>query len=248
MGPMYIEIPNISGRVISSNMVPMYIETPYIIYSRVISSHMGPMFIEIPNIISRVISSHMAPMYIETPNIIKSRVFSSHMGSMYIETPYNISSRVISSHMGPVYIEIPYIITSRVISNHMGPVYIETPCSTMGVGRQSRRVCFGAKPDKGFLDKKISPYPEVVRGRERELTTRPRRGVGSWTGERRVGGWRAERRQLRLDRREANREVGVDPRRGSQHQTPSREARRQDRVQWRRVSRCLIPVALWNFR
>ena len=85
----------------------------------------------------------------------------------------------------------------------------------MGVGRQSRRVCFGAKPDKGFLDKKISPYPEVVRGRERELTTRPRerqlvvgqetgswwlesrgswwletsRGVGSWTGERRVGGW-----------------------------------------------------------
>ena len=47
-------------------------------------------------------------------------------------------------------------------------------CSTMGVGRQSRRVCFGAKPDKGFLDKKISPYPEVVRGRERELTTRPR--------------------------------------------------------------------------
>ncbi len=42
----------------------------------------------------------------------------------------------------------------------------------MGVGHQSRRVCFGAKPDKGFLDKKISPYPEVVRGRERELTAR----------------------------------------------------------------------------
>ena len=37
--------------------------------------------------------------------------------------------------------------------------------------------------------------------------------------------------QWRLDKREANREVGVDPRRGSQHQTPSREARRQDRVQ-----------------
>ena len=56
-----------------------------------------------------------------------------------------------------------------------------------------------------------------------------REAVGSWTGERRVGGrrpreavggWRAERRQLRLDKREANREVGVDPRRGSQHQTP----------------------------
>ena len=27
-------------------------------------------------------------------------------------------------------------------------------CSTMWVGRQSRRVCFGAKPDKGFLDMK----------------------------------------------------------------------------------------------
>ncbi len=93
----------------------------------------------------------------------------------------------------------------------------------MGVGRQSRRVCFGAKPDKGFLDKKISPSPEVVRGREGELTTRPRERqraeVGSWTGERGVGGRRP---------REA---VGVDPRRGSQHQTPSREARRQDRVQ-----------------
>ena len=45
------------------------------------------------------------------------------------------------------------------------------------------------------------------------------RGVGSWTGEKRAGGRRAER-QLRLDKREANREVGVDPRRGSQHQTP----------------------------
>ena len=82
----------------------------------------------------------------------------------------------------------------------------------MGVGRQSRRVCFGAKPDKGFLDKKISPYPEVVRGRERELTTRPSReavcgwrpGVGSWWQESRErvaagdhGG------QWRLDKREA---------------------------------------------
>ena len=27
-------------------------------------------------------------------------------------------------------------------------------CSTMWVGRQGRRVCFGAKPDKGFLDMK----------------------------------------------------------------------------------------------
>ena len=71
-------------------------------------------------------------------------------------------------------------------------------CSTMGVGRQSRRVCFGAKPDKGFLDKKISPYPEVVRGRERELTTRPRRD--SWWLDRREGscGWTGEKRTERL--------------------------------------------------
>ena len=148
----------------------------------------------------------------------------------------------------------------------------------MGVGRQSRRVCFGAKPDKGFLDKKISPYPEVVRGRERELTTRPRRE--SWWLDRREKSWWLEsreassRRQLRLETTEGswdwtrerrterlawihggavntrhrNREVGVDPRRRSQHQTPSREARRQDRVQWRRVKMSLIPVALWNFR
>ena len=85
-------------------------------------------------------------------------------------------------------------------------------CSTMGVGRQSRRVCFGAKPNKGFLDKKISLYPEVVRGCERELTTRPRERqlvVGQERGELVAGeqrgscGWR-ERRELQLDRREAN--------------------------------------------
>ena len=150
----------------------------------------------------------------------------------------------------------------------------------MGVGCQSRRVCFGAKPDKGFLDKKISPYPEVVRGRDRELTTRPRRELvageqrESWWLEsrERVGGWRAERELVAGDQQRSGgwtrerswdwtrerswgwtgerrtAEVGVEERRGSQHQTPSREARRQDRVQWRRVSRCLIPVALWNFR
>ena len=100
-----------------------------------------------------------------------------------------------------------------------GVIAKQSWCSTMGVGRQSRRVCFGAKPDKGFLDKKISPYPEVVRGREQELVAGaqerelvagdqerqlvvgqerkswwldPRMRVGSWTGERRVGGWTRE--------------------------------------------------------
>ena len=94
----------------------------------------------------------------------------------------------------------------------------------MGVGRQSRRVCFGAKPDKGFLDKKISPYPEVVRGRERELTTRPRERqlvAGEQRGKQQKAVAAGDHGgQLRLDKREANREVGVDPRRGSQHQTP----------------------------
>ena len=89
-----------------------------------------------------------------------------------------------------------------------------------------------------ILGHEISPYPEVVRGPANESWRRdPERGK--------------QERQLAVGHRRAERqaaEVGVDPRRGSQHQTPSREARRQDRVQWRRVSRCLIPVALWNFR
>ena len=56
-------------------------------------------------------------------------------------------------------------------------------CSTMGVGRQSRRVCFGAKPDKGFLDLKSRRtrkwYGEVNESWRR----RPRETVGSWTRE-----------------------------------------------------------------
>ena len=75
----------------------------------------------------------------------------------------------------------------------------------MGVGCQSRRFncLFWRETRQRILGHEISPYPEVVRGRERELTTRPRReAVGSWTGEKRVGswtgaeavgGWRAER-------------------------------------------------------
>ena len=152
----------------------------------------------------------------------------------------------------------------------------------MWVGCQSRRFncLFWRETRQRILGHEISPYPEVVRGGEWELTTRPRRESwwlesreartrdrqlvvgqerGSWWLEPRRDSWwqetkrgelvaGTERRQLRLDKREANREAGVDPQRGSQHQTPSRETRREDRVQWRRVSRCLIPVALWNFR
>ena len=191
-------------------------------------------------------------------------------------------------------------------------------CSTMGVGCQSRRFncLFWRETRQRILGHEISPYPEVVRGRERELTTRPRerqlvagaqerqlvvgqergelvageqRAVGGRRPREAVGGWKAERRQLRLDKREARtrerqlvagaqerqlvagaqeRELVAGRAEGSwdwtrerrterlawihggavntRHQ--NREARRQDRVQWRRVSRCLIPVALWNFR
>ena len=105
-------------------------------------------------------------------------------------------------------------------------------CSTMGLGCQSRRFncLFWRETRQRILGHEISPYPEVVRGGERELTTQPRERQGperdSWQLDRREESWWLEsreagsRRQLRLDKREANREVGVDPRRGSQHQTP----------------------------
>ena len=81
-----------------------------------------------------------------------------------------------------------------------------------------------------ILGHEISPYPEVVRGRERELTTRPRerqlvvgqergelvagpgRGVGGWTGKRAVAAGEQRGKQQKA--------VGVEERRGSQHQTP----------------------------
>ena len=90
----------------------------------------------------------------------------------------------------------------------------------MGVGCQSRRFncLFWRETRQRILGHEISPYPEVVRGGEWELTTRPRRervggrrpreAVGSWTGENES--WWLEsreassRRQSRLDKREAN--------------------------------------------
>ena len=48
-------------------------------------------------------------------------------------------------------------------------------CSTMGVGCQSRRFncLFWRETRQRILGHEISPYPEVVRGGEWELTTRP---------------------------------------------------------------------------
>ena len=53
-------------------------------------------------------------------------------------------------------------------------------CSTMGVGCQSRRFncLFWRETRQRILGHEISPYPEVVRGGEWELTTRP--GRQSW--------------------------------------------------------------------
>ena len=75
----------------------------------------------------------------------------------------------------------------------------------------------------------------MVRGRERELVVGQERGelvAGEQRGKQQKAVAAGDHEgQLRLDKREANREVGVEERRGSQHETLSREARRQDRVQ-----------------
>ena len=82
--------------------------------------------------------------------------------------------------------------------------------------RETRQRIFGPE---------ISPYPEVVRGHERELA-----GQRSWQA---VGDGTAER-------------VGVEPRTDA---VDSGDSSREDRVQRRRLSQDVgIPVALWNFR
>ena len=92
-------------------------------------------------------------------------------------------------------------------------------CSTIWMGCQSRWfLClFWRETRQRILGHEISPYPEVGRGRERELvtgrqlaldsrwelTTRPSRGQGGWTAERQAAeSWRGS-----TDR-------------GSQHRTP----------------------------
>ena len=102
----------------------------------------------------------------------------------------------------------------------------------MWVGRQSRRfLClFWRETRQRILGHEISPYPEVVRGREWELA-----GLRSWEelamGDPDESSWRwtAERQlatgpggeQLALDSREASRESwrGTTDR-GSQHRSP----------------------------
>ena len=106
------------------------------------------------------------------------------------------------------------------------------PCSTIWVTRQSRRfLClFWRETRQRILGPEISPYPEVVRGRERELTTGPGREQLA-TGQQRGG--------------TANR-VSVEPRRDA---IDSGDSSRQDRVQRRRLSQKMSAFqCLWNFR
>ena len=64
----------------------------------------------------------------------------------------------------------------------------------MWVGRQSRRVCFGAKPDKGFLDMKSRRIRKWERDAREAVDGGPGRGVDDATQQREVGGWTAEKR------------------------------------------------------
>ena len=115
-----------------------------------------------------------------------------------------------------------------------------SPCSTIWMGCQSRWfLClFWRETRQMILGHEISPYPEVVRGREWKLTSQPSRGqlaldsrreltthtqqravgagqqagVDETTQQRAVGGWTAERRAAESWRGTTDR--------GSQHRTP----------------------------
>ena len=63
----------IISRVISSDMGPMYIETPYIISCRVISCDMGPLYIETPYII--IFTNPSARAGYDTRSIFLSEVY-----------------------------------------------------------------------------------------------------------------------------------------------------------------------------
>ena len=79
--------------------------------------------------------------------------------------------------------KMPKIIPTATLNTHR-PTYIHLSiyiCSTMWLGCQSRRFncLFWRETRQRILGHEISPYPEVVRGREWELATGPSR-EGSW--------------------------------------------------------------------
>ena len=90
-------------------------------------------------------------------------------------------------------------------------------CSTIWVARQSRRfLClFWRETRQRILGPEISPYPEVVRGREWELAgQRSWQAVDDGTRTRAVGDWTAESWRGTTDR-------------GSQHRTPETVAEKR---------------------
>ena len=118
----------------------------------------------------------------------------------------------------------------------------------MWLGCQSRRFSclFWRETRQRILGHEISPYPEVGRGRERGswrgTRTRSWRrdpAEGSWRLDSReaVGGWTAKRRTAESWRGTTEGQSTPD----------SRDSRRQDRVQWRRVSRCLHSSSIVEF-
>ena len=100
-------------------------------------------------------------------------------------------------------------------------------CSTIWVARQSRRFpcLFWCETRQRILGPEISPYPEVVRGRERELTTGPGRerlatgqqrgesGEEFATGQQRELAWNHGQGQSTPDSGDSSREERVQPRR-----------------------------------
>ena len=118
------------------------------------------------------------------------------------------------------------MLTDRVLVNWRCQVL---QCSTIWVARQSRWfLClFWRETRQRILGPEISPYPEVVRGREWELA-----GQRSWqelaTGQQTELAWKHGQRQLTPD---------------------SGDSSREDRVQRRRSSQKMLAFqCLWNFR
>ena len=108
----------------------------------------------------------------------------------------------------------------------LNPNRSKLKCSTIWVARAGRFIClFRRETRQRIFGPEISPYPEVVRGRERELA-----GQRSWQ---RVGDGTAERR--------VSRRVGVEPRTDA---VDSGDSRTQDRVQRRRLSQKMLAFQL----
>ena len=139
-------------------------------------------------------------------------------------------------------------------------------CSTMGVGRQSRRVCFGTKPDKGFLDLKSRPTRKWYGEANESWRRDPGEAVGSWTERELVAGperqWVVGQERGQLVVGQEQRELVAGEQRGEQQKLAWKNGQGQstpdtgqqkseaawDRVQRQWVKMSLIPVALWNFR